>query len=140
VGDTVERMIAAEPCTYCGVLDALDRHRGDCQYAIDIGLPRLADGEEPIAPSSEAGHAMADAEEEEGEAPARPERTIQAPGASRARRQSTELWMSYSVDGSENFDAVVFGSEIEALRHAVDHGNQVIALELGKPLRAQACV
>ena len=32
----------------CGVTDALERHDPFCPRAIDLGLPRLAEGEEPI--------------------------------------------------------------------------------------------
>lgn len=42
-----------ESCPECGPLDELARHHGLCRRAVQLGLPRLADGEEPI-PAVEA--------------------------------------------------------------------------------------
>ena len=47
-------MADVEACQECGVLDALSRHDPMCPYAIRIGLPRLAEGEQPIEPGAEA--------------------------------------------------------------------------------------
>jgi hypothetical protein len=40
-------------CPDCGVLDALGRHDPACPHALNIGLPRLAEGEDPIDPREE---------------------------------------------------------------------------------------
>lgn len=37
-----------DECPECGTLDALAQHAPTCQRAISLGLPRLAEGEEPI--------------------------------------------------------------------------------------------
>ena len=167
----------AEACTDCGVLDALERHAGNCPRAVSLGLPRLAEGEEPIGPDDidavpeEEGY-------EEGPVPvARPSeplgqaeyaRAVRVHESSeetldelehRANRRfgppppipgigdvaalpqtgQVEFWMSYSTGIAEgDFDAVVFGTEIEALRHAVANSNQVKPLKLGESLREQA--
>jgi hypothetical protein len=49
---------------------------------------------------------------------------------------AAELWISYGGDGEE-FDAVIFTSELDALRHAVTEGRRVHKLELGRSLREQ---
>jgi hypothetical protein len=49
---------------------------------------------------------------------------------------AAELWISYGGDG-EAFDAVIFTSELDALRHAVTEGRRVHKLELGRSLREQ---
>jgi hypothetical protein len=155
----------AEECRFCGVLDALERHAPDCQHAISIGLPRLAEGEEPIPPDEDLpnGPIPFDAESsdanldrledrvaagEENQRRAVPTSPSAAPIADRpgAIQRSpdaglyTGLWLSWTTDDSGYFDAVVFGSELEALRYAVREGHQVVALELGRPLREQAAL
>lgn len=37
-----------DECPECGTLDALSQHAATCKRAINLGLPRLAEGEEPI--------------------------------------------------------------------------------------------
>lgn len=58
-----------EPCASCGVADALERHAPDCSYALSIGAPRLAEGEDPIPdldnPNDESGYDGPIAEEGE---------------------------------------------------------------------------
>lgn len=135
-------MAETEPCTECGVIDALSRHDPMCGYAIRIGLPRLAEGEQPIEPGAE-DDALPEAAPEEAtlihSVAEYDEQFSDRPGAiERAPRAAlTELWFSYiEADGTFD-DAVVFGSELEALRHAVTHGAKVQQLELGKSLRGQ---
>jgi len=121
-----------EPCPECGVADALGRHAGDCPRAIEIGLPRLSEGEDPIEPSESLSD---DFEELEAQPPVplRP-----SPPAPRRRAESGSLWISYrNPHEVDEFDAVVFDSELEALRHAVNAGWQVVALELGRSLADQ---
>jgi hypothetical protein len=45
-----------------------------------------------------------------------------------------DLWISYY---ESEFDAVIFASELEALRYAVEHGWKVRELQLGLSLRQQ---
>ena len=143
-----------EPCPECGISDALGRHGPTCDYAIRIGLPRLAEGEEAIDPDA------ADLDEQptrEMRVPARDETVLvrsaaefeqkfgpasDRPGAiERAPAPPTELWFSYTLDASDrspgHFDVIVFDSELDALRHAVFAGEKVHRLELGRSLREQ---
>lgn len=141
-------MTETEACEDCGIVDALDRHDPMCPRALRLGLLRLAEGEAPIDPS-DSEEPLVEYDEEPGavalanlhEAVAdRPGAIERAPDLQAPYRTSdlTELWFSYAeVDGSFD-DAVVFGSELDALRHAVTHGAKVRRLELGKSLRAQA--
>jgi hypothetical protein len=138
---------ATEACLRCGVLDALGRHAGDCSYALEIGLPRLADGEDPIDPSEPLNGAdqvaadMAATEQTavREEEPVRPSRSPRVSGAPANPNAGlyTGLWMSYTATPSGLDDAIVFGSEIEALRFAVASGQRVVKLELGKSLQEQ---
>ena len=129
-------MATLEACRWCGVVDALGRHAGDCQHAIEVGLPRLADGEEPIDPAQEdeANAAATKLYEQEQAEPLPTD--LRQRFERRRLPASTDLWMSYRDDG-DHFDAVIFDSEIDALRHAVREGWQVVALQLGKPLLDQ---
>jgi hypothetical protein len=136
-------------CQHCGVDDALGRHDPVCPHAIDIGLPRLAEGEDPIAPEEEnpleeSGYdgPVAGENDVSPNHPAHP----QWQGAPRVSEawpvvaEAAELWISYGGEGGdpgEEFDAVVFTSELEALRHAVTEGRRVHKLELGRSLREQ---
>ena len=133
-------MTETEACVDCGVVDALDRHDPMCPRAIRLGLLRLAEGEAPIPPGEDEGEpgeidggdlpiqTMAEYDEKLGPLHDRPGAIERAP---------RELWFSYTeVDGSFD-DAVVFASELDALRHAVTRGAKVRRLELGKSLRAQ---
>jgi hypothetical protein len=134
-------MATAEPCTECGIIDALGRHAGDCPRAIEIGLPRLADGEAPIDPIEEE---RLDREIADSATRIEPEPD---PLLTIVRQRGvalndpgivvTGLWMAYHTDGTD-FDAVVFAAEIEALRYAVAEGWQVKPLELGRSLTEQA--
>jgi hypothetical protein len=110
-----------------------------------MGLPRLADGEEPIDPIEETVY---DPEPElEGEV-AVEEIAEPDPLLNVARRRgavidlpdkrTSGLWMAYQAPGAANFDAVVFSSEIDALRYAVTEHWQVRELELGRSLIEQA--
>lgn len=140
-------MADTEPCNECGVVDALGRHDPMCPYALRIGLPRLAEGEAPIPPGAEDVEALTDAQvdAEQGGTVIHSSAEYEAefgdrPGAiERAPRFAalTELWFSYAEADGTFDDAVVFGSELEALRHAVTHGAKVQQLELGKSLRGQ---
>ena len=123
-----------------------------CAYALRIGLPRLAEGEEPIDPREDDGDAAVERAEEAEMANEREPvvlRSQQAfverfgPGPVTERdsfgdEPAPELWISFSVtvDG-KGFDATVFASELSALRHAVHHGESVHPLELGRSLREQ---
>jgi hypothetical protein len=141
-------MAVAEPCRECGVSDALGRHAGNCARALEMGLPRLADGEEPIDPIEETVY---DTEPElEGEV-AVEEIAEPDPLLNVARRRGavidlpdkriSELWMAYTTasgNAANAFDAVVFSSELEALRYAVSQSWRVMALELGRSLLDQA--
>lgn len=143
-------MATTEPCAECGVWDALGRHAGTCPRAIEIGLPRLADGEEPIDPiEDEREYAQAQAELPElNDAPGDIQRAPPDPlltivrerdmSAEQPSDASTVLWMAYHDDGTDFVDAVVFGAEIEALRYAVSSHWQVMPLELGRSLVDQA--
>lgn len=42
-----------DDCPECGALDALDRHSPMCMHAAELGLSRLAEGEDPIPPESD---------------------------------------------------------------------------------------
>jgi hypothetical protein len=156
----------AEACKTCGVLDALDRHAPDCSRALEIGLPRLSENEEPIPPDEDFvdNEVIPVDESKIGEDIELSERVVRAgenpqeelrPMRFRRREniQFSEkeelpprfpaltppgLWMSWTVDSSGYFDGTVFASELEALRHAVSNGYRVIQLELGKPVREQA--
>lgn len=161
---TLRGMSEREPC--CGVADALGRHAPDCIHALEIGLPRLAEGEEAIDsaemealtddelaiedPNEESGYDGPVAKEGEVSPnhPAHPQWHItspaEIPGHTSGRPPNpdaglyTGLWMSWTLDDSGYFDALIFGSELEALRYAVREGYKVVPLELGKPLREQA--
>jgi hypothetical protein len=156
-------------CEHCGVLDALGRHDGACPYAVEVGLPRLAEGEPPIDPEDpdegelgpedpnlESGYDGPVAEEGEVSPnhPAHPQWHDQPGAIQRAPSQAThslirerpaeapELWVSYrhsdGSGGEDGFDAVVFATELDALRHAVREGYNVRQLELGRSIREQA--
>jgi hypothetical protein len=118
-----------EPCERCGVLDALERHAPDCAYAISIGLPRLSEGEEPIDPTEE------EAPTPEGPTP----ELIAQVVAPVVRTASPGLWLAYYVPEAPGLDpfseAIVFPTELEALRFAVEHGMRATPLTLGKRLR-----
>ena len=160
-------------CQSCGVLDALGRHAGNCPYALEVGLPRLAEGEDPIDPAEpdlglgqdprydelgpedpnlESGYDGPVAEEGEVSPnhPAHPMWSREAPrglppsaathALIRERPQpKIELWVSYKLDitDAEEFDAVIFATELEALRHAVREGYRVHPLELARSIREQ---
>lgn len=117
-------------CPDCGIVDALDRHASDCPHAIELDLPRLAEGEPPIDPR----------EYEQAE------RTVELPPAEwheyrqpgPARTGQTELWMAWTPSSHDDpFDAVIFNREIDALRYAVKNHYQVSRLALGKPISEQ---
>jgi hypothetical protein len=122
-----------------------------CAYAIRIGLPRLAEDEEaidpadvlplaPLEPDSEQS-SMADLFED------RPGAIEPAAGLAQLAIERgmvpyrvgdvTTLWISYHIEEVVSFDAIVFESELEALRYAVEHGEKVHRLELGRSLREQ---
>jgi hypothetical protein len=132
------------PCPECGVEDALGRHAGDCAHAIEIGLPRLAEGEDPIDPRDveieEHTIDLDGPDDEEAPPPLHPGITDR-PGAIERHPDAglyTSLWIAYrGVDQPGGFDAIVFGSELDALRHAVREGYNVHPLELGRSLREQ---
>jgi hypothetical protein len=182
-------------CQACGVLDALGRHDGTCSYALEVGLPRLAEGEDPIDPEDEGELGPEDPNlesgydgpvAEEGEVspnhPAHPRWHQDSPAVQRvldedrpgdiqrAPSQATHaltgdmvahqrpdgmweprprgenpdaglytgLWVSYRGDRDDGkFDAVIFATELDALRHAVKEGYNVHPLELGRSLREQ---
>lgn len=142
----------AEACTTCGVLDALGRHDPMCQYAINIGAPRLAEDEEPIDPAEEEDVVELEREFTESEEPVedkawseQPEAMLRAVATEHVLGQAPvqghrpTLWFSYRADADVGgFDAIVFESELEALRHAVNHGERVRPLELGRSLTEQA--
>jgi len=157
-------------CKDCGVLDALGRHGPTCPYALKIGLPRLAEGEEPIEreevldtargmglteddvdmddPNIESGYdgPVAEGGEVSPNHPAHPQwhehpqRMIRAEATSRMIPPPVlpELWFAYADVDTPGFDAIVFGSEIDALRYAVTHGWHVKPLDLGESLHGQA--
>lgn len=128
-------MTVAEACETCGVIDALGRHASMCAYAIRIGLPRLAEDEEPIdSPDFEYDEerdmtrmaTTADLQDEPGRIERAPFRDV------------SSLWFAYeSLGDTKVFDATVFDSELDALRHAVERGKKVHRLELGRSLREQ---
>lgn len=138
-------------CEHCGILDVLGRHDGTCSYALEVGLPRLSEGEDPIDPDEEPE--LEDAAMADPHAPGPPD-TIQRPSSQATHalipdRPGIEpaLWISYrqavTVDESGHahagdFDAVIFHTEIDALRHAVREGYLVRPLELGRSIREQA--
>lgn len=138
----------ADACEVCGVLDALGRHDGACSYAIRIGLPRLAEDEEPISPA-DSEEPIVEYDEDVDLFPGsdRPGAIERAPAAGLAQLAiergiapalPTALWFAYeSLGDTAVFDATVFDSELEALRHAVERGKKVHRLELGKSLREQ---
>ena len=143
-------MTEIETCTDCGVRDALGRHAPMCAYAIGIGLPRLAEGEEPIDPALNETdldvEGLSDEEVDAEQTPVRSmaefdERYTDRPGAiERAPKHGvTELWISYrpEIGDIAGFDATVFETELDALRHAVETGAKVRRLELGRSLRKQ---
>jgi hypothetical protein len=155
-------------CPDCGVDDALGRHDPACAHAIAIDLPRLAEGEDPIAPHedddplAESGY---DGPPSDTVSPNHPAYQIRdepgdiqrAPDEDYVARQRpdgqwepvprsqnpdaglyTGLWISYRGERDDGkFDAVVFASELDALRHAVREGYNVHPLELGRSLREQ---
>jgi hypothetical protein len=126
-------MALAEPCPECGVVDALGRHDGTCPRAIELGLPRLADGEEPIDP-------LVDEEEQRQVAEGRLYQEEQAqmpPQGNPPPVRKNVLWMAFG-SADDSFDAVVFDSELEALRYAVAAHWQVLQVELGRSLAEQA--
>jgi hypothetical protein len=132
-------------CQHCGVQDALGRHDPTCSYALQIGLPRLAEGEEPIEPMddddpNESVAVSRVMEEEQGE-PGPPSQATHALTGRIERNPDaglyTGLWFAYADVDTPGFDVIVFGAEIDALRHAVAHGWHVAPLELGKSLHAQ---
>lgn len=137
-------MAVTEPCRECGVLDALGRHAGDCPRALEMGLPRLADGEDPIDPIEEASYDRQIAQERAAEPEHDPLlKVARDQGAVRDIRdvltnpdaELTDLWMAYQDASDErDFNAVIFGTELEALRHAVNAHWRVIPLELGRSL------
>lgn len=122
-------MATETACRWCGVHDALGRHAGDCQHAIDVGLPRLADGEEPIADFDEDIESDQSTDDYDAAPPPAPKSTYRQP--------IEELWLAYT-NSADGFDAVVFASELEALRYAVKESCHVAPLKLGRPLRQQA--
>jgi hypothetical protein len=128
-------MALAEPCPECGIVDALGRHDGTCPRAIEMGLPRLADGEEPIDP-------LVDEEEQRQVAEGRIYQEQEAqmpPQAGPPLSSKNILWMAFHVDPDDvTFDAVVFDSELEALRYAVAAHWQVMQVQLGHSLLEQA--
>lgn len=139
-------MTETEACEDCGVLDALDRHDPMCPRAIRLGLLRLAEGEAPIPPGEDEGEP---GEIDGGDLP-EPGAVALAnlhtaitdhPGAiERAPApREPELWISYrpEIGDIAGFDATVFETELDALRHAVETGAKVRRLELGKSLRKQ---
>ena len=140
-------MTETEACAECGVLDSLDRHDPMCPRAIRLGLLRLAEGEPPIDPS-DSEEPLVEYDEEPGavalanlhEAVAdRPGAIERAPDSQAPYRTGdvTSLWFSYTGD-HEDFDAIVFETELDALRHAVKHGAKAHRLELSRSLREQA--
>jgi hypothetical protein len=147
-------------CEYCGVLDALDRHDGTCPRARELGLPRLAEGEAPIDPTeiddsedeaaeqAEAAEAAQAVEESGYDGPIANESEISPNHLAHPRWHTadrptapppTGQWISYRAElGGHEFDAVIFATELDALRHAVgEEGYKVHPLELGRSLRDQ---
>ena len=136
-----------EECLSCGVLDALARHDPMCDRAIKLGLPRLAEGEEPIDPGEEE-EAGLEREFTEVEEPVETETWSEQPEAmlravatdnvvKRFPPPEIELWFSYRSDADGGFDVIVFEGELDALRYAVSHGQRVQELKLGESLREQ---
>ena len=138
-----------ETCDECLVRDALGRHDSMCPRALRLGLVRLAEGEEPIEPGEvDEDEAVERAEEAEMASEREPvvirrsRSSSSASGPGRSERDTfddPELWFSYATDeaGDTYFNATVFGSELDALRHAVEHDEKVHRLELGISLREQ---
>jgi hypothetical protein len=152
-------------CEYCGVRDALERHDGACPRAIELGLPRLAEGEEPIDPDEGEIAIEADAQVErvvDGVVEQSPAEEVaggavspatatesprRLPARFRATRpyvgaedepQAPQLWMSYLEQSDVGgFDAVIFDTEIDALRHAVKEGRKACEVQLGRSLLEQ---
>jgi hypothetical protein len=134
-------------CEHCGVDDALGRHDPACPHALAIDLPRLAEGEEPIAPHedddplAESGYDGPPSDEVSPNHPAylirdEPGNIQRAPNPDAGLY--TGLWISYRGERDDGkFDAVIFASELDALRHAVREGYNVHPLELGRSLRQQ---
>jgi hypothetical protein len=136
-------MAVTEPCRECGVLDALGRHAGTCPRALEMGLPRLADGEDPIDPIEEErlDREIADSASQIEPAPDPLLTIAREQGAVHDNPDAglyTGLWMAYREGVGKDFDAVIFGAEIDALRYAVTEHCQVMALELGRSLVDQA--
>jgi hypothetical protein len=151
-----------DPCEICGVNDALGRHGSMCTRAIQLGLPRLAEDEDPIepdppedpddgawtdserqaelqgAPQDDIREYRDDGEQWVGQ----PRRMIRAQATASAIQpppRPVELWFAYPVnDGVSEFDIVIFDSEISALRYAVQEGWKVKPLKLAEPVREQA--
>jgi hypothetical protein len=135
-------MIEIDACTDCGVLDALSRHDPMCGRAIQYGLPRLAEGEQPIDPVEYENAPEDDGESGEiadGEPPPLQDRPGAIERAPKLGVRLTELWISYrpEIGDVAGFDATVFETELDALRHAVETGAKVRRLELGRSLRKQ---
>ena len=132
----------AEACDECVVRDALGRHGPMCPRALRLGLLRLAEGEEPIDPS-DSEEPLVEYDEEPGAVALANLHTAitDRPGAiERAPApREPELWISYrpEIGDIAGFDATVFETELDALRHAVETGAKVRRLELGKSLRKQ---
>jgi hypothetical protein len=125
-----------------------------CQHAINLGLLRLAEGEDPIDPAEEQAEAEVELEREfiEADEPKtagkeawseQPEAMVRAVATENAiaRLKAEEpelaertLWFSYAYVGDAIDDVVVFPSELDALRHAVTHGYKARPLKLGESL------
>lgn len=138
-------MTTPEECLSCGVLDALGRHDPMCDRAIKLGLPRLAEDEEPIDPHDQAEAELErefefteiepEPEVREGEGwSEQPKAMIRAVATENAIPEPADLWFSYAYVGDAIDDVVVFGSELDALRHAVAHGYKARRLKLGESL------
>ena len=141
-------------CPECGIDDALGRHDWSCPHAIAIDLPRLAEGEDPITPITPGEEEAVDGPPEMP--PDEPGNIQRAPDEDHVARQRpdgrweaaprsqnpdaglyTGLWIAYGNHRDSGFDAIVFTSEIDALRHAVRTGQHVHPLEFGRSLREQ---
>lgn len=128
-------MVAAEPCPECGVRDALGRHAGNCPRALEIGLPRLAEDEDPIDPTLDAEEAEYAQREYERAVAQRRSLPPTGPVA-----QSAELWIAHTKASESSFDALIFDSELAALRYAVAHSMEVKPLQLGVSMIEQTSV
>jgi len=125
-------------CDECGVTDALMRHASDCPRALRTGLPRLAENEDPIDPrEDEISEPAPDATGAPVAASEPVRRSNPSPGAS---HRSEPLWMAYNDPASRtsDFDAIIFATELEALRHAVANEMQVKQVKPGVSIRDQA--